>query len=54
MYKKYTEEEKRAYYVRETGRLMGVLREAYRDFYRMGKLNEFLNVAEKEDKFYSA
>lgn len=49
MYKKYTKEEKRAYYARETGRLMGVLREAYRDFYRMESLSEFLNVAEKAD-----
>ena len=47
MYNKYTPEEKRAYYARETGRLIGVLREAYRDFYRMESLNEFLNIAEK-------
>ena len=47
MYNKYTQDEKRAYYARETGRLMGVLSEAYRDFYRMESLNEFLNIAEK-------
>ena len=49
MYNKYTKEEKRAYYARETGRLMGVLREAYRDFYSLESLNEFLAVAEKAD-----
>ena len=49
MYRKYTQEEKRAYYARETGRLMGVLKEAYRDFYKMESLNGFLSIAEKAE-----
>ena len=49
MYDKYTKEEKTAYYTRETGRLMGVLREAYMDFFRLESLNEFLDVAKKAD-----